>query len=198
MDEKGVMMGYIGKVRVIVSKHDKKIYMTQPGNREWATLIECISQAGQRTRPWFCFKGKQHNRAWFTALPDAHIAMSDNGWTDNEIGLEWLKQCFEPETRCGNEYRLLILDGHASHITTKAIKFCIASKIILLCLPPHTTHLLQPLDVGIFALLATAYKASVREQSKYIINYNIDKVDFLEIMGAVQDQAITVINVQKA
>lgn len=33
MDEKGVMMGYIGKVRVIISKYDK-IYMTQPGNRE--------------------------------------------------------------------------------------------------------------------------------------------------------------------
>ena len=91
--------------------------------------------------------------------------MSDNGWTDNEIGLEWIKQCFEPETQCGNEYRLLILDGYNSHITTKAIKFYIASKIILLCLPPHTTHLLQPLDVGIFAALATAYKAGVRERS---------------------------------
>jgi len=152
----------------------------------------------KQTRPWFCFKGKQHNKAWFTALPNAHIAMSDNGWTDNEIGLEWLKQCFEPKTRCGDEYWLLILDGHASHITTKAIKFCIASKIILLCLPPHTTHLLQPLDVDIFAPLATAYKASVREQSKYIINYNIDKVDFLEIIGAAQDQAITAVNIQKA
>ena len=89
--------------------------------------------------------------------------MSANGWTDNEIGLEWIKQCFEPETQCDDdsEYRLLILDGHASHVTTKVIRFCVDHKIILLCLPPHTTHLLQPLDVGIFAALATAYKASV-------------------------------------
>jgi DDE superfamily endonuclease len=92
----------------------------------------------------------------------------------------------------------LLLDGHASHITTKAIKFCIASKIIPLCLPPHTTHLLQPLDVGIFAPLATAYKAGVQERSKYIVSYNINKVDFLEIMGAAQEKAITPINVQKA
>jgi hypothetical protein len=34
IDEKGVMLGFIGKVRVIVSKYDKKVYMTQPGNRE--------------------------------------------------------------------------------------------------------------------------------------------------------------------
>jgi hypothetical protein len=72
-----------------------------------------------------------------------HITTSKNGWTDNEIGLEWLKVCFEPETQDGDdEYRLLILNGHASHLSTTAIRFCIASKIIPLCLPPHTTHLL--------------------------------------------------------
>ena len=181
MDEKGVMMGYIGKVKVVISRHEKKIYMTQPGNREWVSVIECISLDGRRTRPWIIFKAKQHQRAWFSALPDAHIALSDNGWTDNEIGLEWFKKCFEPETRCGDdEYRLLILDGHASHITTAAIRFCIASKIIPLCLPPHTTHFLQPLDIGIFSPLATAYKAGVRERSKYIVSYSIDKIDFLE------------------
>jgi len=27
-----------------------------------------------------------------------HICISDNGWTDNELGVEWLKRCFEPET----------------------------------------------------------------------------------------------------
>jgi len=120
IDEKGVMMGYIGKVKVIVSKYDKKIYMTQPGNREWATLIECILQDRRRTRPWVVLKGKQHQSAWFKALPSAYIAMSYNGWTDNELGLEWLKQCFELETRCDDldEWRLLILDGHASHVST--------------------------------------------------------------------------------
>src|SRR5437762_9977437 len=110
-------------------------------------------------------------RFWFSALPEVHIGLSDNGWTDNEMAVEWLEKCFESETRCGDEYRLLILEGHASHISTKAIKFCVASKIIPLCLPPHTTHLLQPLDVGIFADLATEYKAGVRERSMFIFSY---------------------------
>src|SRR6266480_1859128 len=198
MDEKGVMMGFIGKVRVIVSKHDKKIYMTQPGNREWVSLIECISLDGRLTRPWVIFKAKQHQKAWFSAFPEVHIGLSDNGWTDNEIGLEWLKKCFEPETRCGDEYRLLILDGHASHISTKAIKFCGASKIIPLCLPRHTTHLLQPLDVDIFAPLATAYKVGICEYSKFIISYSINKIDFLEIYGSAREKAITPLNIKKA
>lgn len=68
---------------------------------------------------------------------------------------------FEPQTRQlhgESAYRILILDGYASHITTAAISFAIANKIILLCLPPHTTHILQPLDVAIFAPLALAHK----------------------------------------
>ena len=51
INEKGIMMGLIRKVRVIVSKYDKKIYMTQPGNREWVSLIECISLDGHWIRP---------------------------------------------------------------------------------------------------------------------------------------------------
>ena len=124
--------------------------------------------------------------------------MSSNGWTDNELGLEWLQKCFEPETRDGDEYRLLILDGHASHVSTKVIKFCLASKIIPLCLLAHTTHLLQPLDVGIFSPLATYYNAGVRERSKYIVSYSIDKIDFLEILGEARDKAISPANIQKA
>ena len=79
MDEKGVMMGLIGKVRVIVSKYDKKIYMTQPGNREWVSLIECISLDGCWIRLWVIFKVKQYQKAWFLVLPGVHIGLSDNG-----------------------------------------------------------------------------------------------------------------------
>jgi hypothetical protein len=75
----------------------------------------------------------------------------------------------------------LILDGYASHITTAAISFAIANKIILLCLPQHTTHILQPLDVAIFAPLALAHKKGVMYQCWFAANYSIDTIDFIEI-----------------
>jgi hypothetical protein len=59
-------------------------------------------------------------------------------------------------------------------------------------------YLLQLLDVRIFAALATAYKARVQEQSKYVVSYSIDKVEFLEILKEAQDKAITPLNIQKA
>jgi len=47
--------------------------------------------------------------------------------------------------------RPLIIDGHGSHITYAFVKFCVEHSILLLCLPSHSTHLLQPLDVGLFS-----------------------------------------------
>lgn len=48
---------------------------------------------------------------------------------------------------------LLILDGHGSHLTDRMIELAIEHDIHLYCLPPHTTHRLQPLDVGVFGPL---------------------------------------------
>ena len=59
IDEKGFMQGVIAKYKVMVSKYDKKkAYMTQYGNREWVSLIECILMDGRYLPLWIIFKGK--------------------------------------------------------------------------------------------------------------------------------------------
>ncbi len=87
MDEKGFLQGYISKLRVMISKDQKKAYMTQCGNREWVSLIECVSIDGRVLKPWVIFKGKLQQKAWWEQYLQGHIAVSENGWTDNEIGL---------------------------------------------------------------------------------------------------------------
>ena len=200
MDEKGFLQGIIPKLKVMIGRHEKKAYMTQPGNREWVSLIECVSMDGRRLTPFIIFKAKQLQKAWNDVLEEGEITVSDNGWTDNTIGLVWLQKCFHPETEITRrgEYRMLLVDGHASHITTQAIQFCIDQKIILLCLPAHLTHILQPLDVGIFAPLAHAYKKGVLDRGELVAVYHIDKVEFLEIYQRARRIAITPTNVQKA
>ena len=89
-----------------------------------------------------------------------HFSANTKGWTSNLHGLEWLKCVFEPSTRekatllNGKlQQRLLICDGHDSHISGSFISHCIQNRISLLILPPHTSHVLQPLDVAIFGPL---------------------------------------------
>lgn len=158
MDEKGFARGQQGKQRTIVPESFKP-KRTQNGNREWVSLIETVSTDSFLLPPYIIFKGKIQQAIWhntFKKLGESYgrVALSENGWTDNELGLEWLNH-FDQHTkgRAQGEYHCHILDGHDSHINTAIIELAIQKKIILLCLPPHTTHLLQPLDVGIFGPL---------------------------------------------
>jgi hypothetical protein len=82
---------------------------------------------------------------------------------NNEIGLAWLKQVFDCNTKAKaqSSYQLLILDGHGSHLTMDFIEYCDQNKILLAVYPPHSTHTLQPLDVVMFKPLATAYSSKV-------------------------------------
>jgi hypothetical protein len=103
------------------------------------------------------FKGKVHIEGWYqdhTLPPDWRVEVSQNGWTTDEIGLRWLQKVFIPATtsRTVGRYRLLILDGHGSHLTPGFDKACRDNDIIAICMPAHSSHLLQPLDVGCFAL----------------------------------------------
>ena len=45
---------------------------------------------------------------------------------------------------------ILFLDGHKSHETLALVEIAKKHGITLFVFPPHTTHLLQPLDVGVF------------------------------------------------
>lgn len=87
------------------------------------------------------------------------VSSSPSGWTNNEIGLAWLKQVFDrfSKQKARRKYRLLILDGHGSHVTMDFINYCDQNKILLAILPPHSTHTLQPLDKVAFKPLSTAY-----------------------------------------
>jgi len=55
-------------------------------------------------------------------MQEAYFASSPTGWTNDELGYSWLT-VFERETkkkaRNGRDHRLLLLDGHGSHISMR-------------------------------------------------------------------------------
>lgn len=108
------------------------------------------------------------------------MSISQNGWIDNVIGLDWLKNCFIPSTSSHNvgKFRLLILDGHDSHLTPEFDQICKKHDIIPLCMPAHASHLLQPLDVDCFSILKRAYQTLVQDLCRKGVNH-IDKHDLL-------------------
>ena len=162
-DETGFAMGLIATARVVTRAETVgRPALLQPGNHEWVTAIECVNAMGWALPPCIVFKGKSHIQAWYEddALPhDWRIELSDNGWTTDQIGLSWLQNIFIPTTNghMTGKYRLLILDGHGSHLTPQFDQICNQNNIVPICMPAHSSHLLQPLDVGCFAVLKRTY-----------------------------------------
>ncbi len=98
MDEKELALGGTNKARMVCLKSHYQIYKTQDGNREWVTLIECISADGRLLTPFIIFKGKRHIKAWYEVLEDdAHIGLSETGWTNNTLGSEWFERYAQVE-----------------------------------------------------------------------------------------------------
>ena len=169
MDEKGFAIGVQQKTKRIFSKSEfkrkKARQSLQDGNRQWITLLACACADGSSLSPAILFPSKNSTiqRRWVDTIKaakhDIFISSTPSGWTNDETGLAWLKQVFDRKTRdkARNLYRLLILDGHGSHITMDFIKYCDQRKILLMVFPPHSTHTLQPLDVGLFSPLQTYY-----------------------------------------
>jgi hypothetical protein len=173
MDEKGFMIGVINKGKRVFEKsvfeRGGMKQFTQDGNREWTTILATICADGTWVAPSAIFAAKRGNirEHWVKDLQpeehQIHVGSTPSGWTNNDYGIAGVKDVFNRYTqeKARRGWRLLILDGHGSHVTLQFIEFCTENKIILAVFPARSTHTLQPLDVGMFGPLSTAYSSQL-------------------------------------
>jgi len=193
MDEKGFMIGHQQKAkRVFTRKYwesGKLIGSGQDGNREWITLLATICMDGSFLPPALIYPAETGNlqdvwlKDFHPESEESFFASSSSGWTSDDLALRCVERIFDPYTKQkaqrGREYRLLILDGHNSHINIQFLTWCEKHRIMVAIYPPHSTHRLQPLDVGIFSPLSNYYSQGL-DFWIYRVQANIKftKVDF--------------------
>jgi hypothetical protein len=191
-------MGSISSVTVVTSfDRSGKVKIKQPGNRERVSVIQGVNACGWAIPPYITMKGKNHLATWYedNQLPkDWRFNTSENGWTTNEIDLDWIKH-FDMHTKARTVgiYRL-VLDGHESHQSTEFEIYCKDNNIISLCIPPHSSHLLQPLEVGCFNPLKKAYSKEIESMIRNNITH-ISKEDFIPTFQAAYQASITENNI---
>ena len=145
-------------------------HANQDGNREFISLLACIGADRTALPPALIYRSDSGTLqdTWVEDIgpnDEAFFAISLKGWSCDMLSLNWLERVFHPYTsqKSGNRRRLLIVDRHSSHINMQFIKKCNELRILLLVLPAHSTHRLQPLDIGLFAPLATYYTNSLND-----------------------------------
>ncbi|KAI1006935.1 hypothetical protein K3495_g1283 [Podosphaera aphanis] len=218
MDEIGFLTGWGRAAKVVRRRGRGDLKNLVAGNREWCSLIESVSVDGRSIPSFVILQEGQsiqetEHDAWVKSLDNgAYIGLSQDGWSDTDLGLEWLKHFEKYSRREGayktarpsaelsqidgtvhhqhadenqNWYRLLIMDGHMSHLNVKFIEFCSEHKIIPFCLPPRLSHLLQPLSQGIFNHLRTTYIETIDEYMANTVKV-IERSSFIDIIAKIR------------
>jgi hypothetical protein len=106
--------------------------------------------------------------------PDTMFDSSDSGYSNNVIGLSFLRHFIEhTQSSSSSRYKMLLFDGADSHVTNEFQQLALEHNIILYQYPSHLTHLMQPLDVGCFQTYKLWHEQAVHSALRNLeFNYN--------------------------
>ena len=149
-------------------------------------MVEAVSATGATVAPVVILSAKLLLRRWFDITTDEGLAVTETGYMNNILALQWIR-LFHQATKASkkNIYRMIVCDQFGSHLTYDFVNFCKDQQIILFFLPPHSSHLLQPLDVGVFSAYKHWYSEWVYDVT--VAGYEkITKDDFLSALRQIR------------
>ncbi|XP_055307136.1 tigger transposable element-derived protein 6-like [Sitodiplosis mosellana] len=151
MDETGVTTVQVPD-RVVSRKGMKQVGRIVSAERgTLVTLAVAVSATGNTIPPFFVFPRKKFKNNFLIGGPvGCGGAGNPSGWMNGPQFYEFLG-FFQAHAHASLENPvLLILDNHESHLSIKGLDYCKENGIVVLSLPPHCSHKLQPLDRSVF------------------------------------------------
>jgi hypothetical protein len=167
--------------KVLAKKGTRCVQKIQAGERgTLTTLIPCANAIGDFIPPFLIFKGgvaPNHD----DYPPGTKIYTSKSGYIDNHIFSEFLSHFQEHRVKIGGKKCILFLDGHSCHLSVQALEYAMANEIELVCLPPHSSHRLQPMDTHFNAPLKKLWSKEVsaylaKNELTILTKYNFSEV----------------------
>ncbi|KHJ32976.1 hypothetical protein EV44_g3566 [Erysiphe necator] len=185
-DESGFMMGVV-KGFYVIARADKQ---GKGRHGQWLVLT-----------PLIIFKGEFVLEPWVNVLPKGKqwkTTATPNGWTNRDVTLLWLKH-FDEQTKARRtgRFRLLVIDGHDSHQYLEFEKYFDDNDIIIRCLPPHSSHITQPLDLGVFSILKSEHGNQIKGLSRVGFKM-IQKEDFIAAFVRIFDKVFSKTHIESA
>ena len=194
MDETGVPLDP-KPPKIVARKGQKKVRHRTSGKKNQITVLGCANAVGQSQPPFVIFDAKQLNPKWMDGeVPGTRYGLSSSGWTDQVLFKGWLVEHFITHAVKGRPL-FLLLDGHSSHFEPETIKFAKDNDIIIFCLPPHTTHEAQPLDVSLFGPFKHHWRSVCHEFYQSSPGKVVSKFNFMELFGKAWLKAVTPENI---
>jgi hypothetical protein len=165
-----------------------------PENRLSITVFEAINAEGYALPECIIIPGKQHMDSWYTNLePNALVIINDSGYTNENIAIKYMLHFIQHSSEYigkPGETRLLVIDGHDSHKSEQFLTMAEEHNIVICALPPHATHLLQPLDVKVFQQCKHFHQKAIDESIRSF-DYEYKLRTFLSDLPRIRQQSLT-------
>lgn len=144
--------------------------VTSAERGDTTTAVICCSAAGNFIPPMFIFRRLRMKLELMDgAPPGSAYACNASGWMKLEVFDQWFDHFLAHVKPSEDDPAVLFLDGHLSH--TKNLSVVLKARenhVKIICLPPHCTHKLQPLDVGVMYPLSVYHN---QELEKWMNNH---------------------------
>ena len=177
----------------VVSERNKPVFRHTHGTgRTNTSILFCIAADGSKLPPFILYKAKNLWDQWMpsNAYPNTGYTATPHGWMTESSFFLWFKNHF---IKFGPKKRplLLIFDGHTSHVSVNLIKLAMEENITLLKLPPHTTHVLQPLDAVPFGCFKKTWDEELTKWQRENYGMALSKADLAVMVGKIWAQLPT-------
>jgi len=163
----------------IVRRDSRYAVVEDDDTTEHVTMLTCVTTDGQQPAPLMILPLKTLPRELDEMVASKHIVVSGQkkGWITQEtfqqycdILVEFVKQHRQRHGYGPEEPFLLLGDSHSSRANDRAMEQLKNNNIDFLTFPAHCTHILQPLDVGIFG----PFKKYLKKEKRRIAQMNFD------------------------
>lgn len=133
-----------------------------------STACMCMSATGHFIPPFIIFpRVRMTQQLKQGAPPGTVFSCNPSGWMTAKDFNRWFEHFIQQVHPTETNPVLLILDGHSSH--TRNLEFVDRARechVIVLSLPPHCSHKLQPLDVSFMGPFKTHFSQAIEDWLK--------------------------------
>lgn len=180
VDETGICIVQSKHPQVLALKGKRQVgAITSAERGSLITAVTCMSASGIFVPPLFVFPRKNQNALFMKNAPPGSVAtFHPSGWIQMNSFTKWFKHFIEFTKPSKDDPVLLILDGHYSHTKNlELLDLAEANFVVLVSLPPHSSHKMQPLDKTFMGPLKTHYNEEIRkfmrEQQRKVTHYDV-------------------------
>ena len=196
-DETGFQTSAYRPPKVVSLKGKRQVGVVASAERgRTVTAICCCNAIGQFVPPALIFPCKKMNdpRLLDATPPGTKGMCSPTGWVNIDLFRDWLEFFVQQVKPTEQRPVLLLVDNHESHRAVAVLEYALAHHMVMMSVPPHTTHKLQPLDRTVYGPLSTYFEQAVDAFQKQNAGQRIQMTDIGRIFGNAYMRACTIQN----